>query len=134
MEKKAILIKGEPTMVDNLEEFKTNSKRNIGLMTEIAAAEGYDVQYTSLKQMIKTIKRSANLDKFLFYFTGHANEENIGNFNYRTADVLEAMKEISGDKLIVLDACAGMYKGKGDFEAFDLPLVVKRARVSLICF
>ncbi len=55
MEKKAILVKGEPVLLDDLEEFKTSNKRNIDLMTEIALAEGYDTQYVSLDNMITTI-------------------------------------------------------------------------------
>ena len=121
MEKKAILVKGEPVLLDDLEEFKTSNKRNIDLMTEIALAEGYDTQYVSLENMIKTIERSSNSDKFLFYFTGHSNKENIGTFDYKTNDVLKAMNLIEGNKIIILDSCSGKYKGNESFEALNIP-------------
>ncbi len=121
MKKKAILVKGEPIIIDNLDEFKANSQRNLGLMTEIAATEGYDIQYVSLDRMIKSIGTSIDSDEFLFYFTGHANKDNLGNFDYKTNDVLKEMELIKGNKIIILDSCSGKYEGSENFEALNLP-------------
>ncbi len=121
MIKKAILVKGEPIIIDDLDEFNVNSKRNVSLMSEISIQEGYEVQYATLDKMIKAIRRSIDAEKFIFYFTGHANKEHIGTLNYKTNSVLEAMKEIPGEKLIVLDSCSGDYRGGRDFEALNVP-------------
>lgn len=121
MEKKAVLVKGGPIIIDNIEEFKVNTKRNLDLIAEIAVTEGYDLQYASLEKMIKTINESSDSDNFLFYFTGHANKDYMGTLDYKTNDVLEAMKSIKGEKIIILDACIGNYEGGQDFEALNLP-------------
>ena len=121
MEKKAILIKGVPTILDNIEEFKQNSRKNVEIMSKIALSEGYNVQFAYLDNMIKVINKSVKSDEFLFYYTGHATKDNLGTLEYKTNDVLKAMNGISGKKLIILDACAGGYPGGQNFEALNLP-------------
>ncbi len=121
MIKNAILVKGEPVIVDDVDEFKINSRRNLDIMTEIALAEGYNVQLSSLNKMIKNVRKASDSERFLFYFTGHANKDHIGTLEYETNSLLEAMDEIPGKKIIVLDACVGDYEGGQDFEALNLP-------------
>ena len=121
MEKKAILVRGEPVILDEVEKFKESCKKNLYLMSEIAIAEGYSVQQTLLENVIKSINRSFNVDDFLFYFTGHANKDYLGTLDYKTNDILRAMDGIKGNKLIILDACAGGYPGGQNFDALTLP-------------
>jgi hypothetical protein len=121
MVKRAILIEGKPIIIEDVDQFIEESKKNLGLMKEIALREGYFVQNSSLDDAGKYIDKFSDSDKFIFYYTGHANKDHIGTLDYKTNYFLEKMKKISGDKLIILDACAGNYPGGKDFESLELP-------------
>jgi hypothetical protein len=91
-------------------------------MREIANFQGYSVEQTPLESIndFLTIQNYTNKD-FLFYFTGHANRRYLGGRSFVTNDILKKISEFNGKNIIVLDCCAGDYKGGEGFEALNIP-------------
>jgi hypothetical protein len=122
MEKKALLVYGKRGKYDNLRSFQRNTYRNLELMGKIANSEGYSVEQTPLEEIndFLTMTNYVNKD-FLFYFTGHANKKYLGGITFVTNDILKKINEFNGKNIIVLDCCAGDYKGGESFDALDIP-------------
>lgn len=122
MEKKALLVYGKPREIDDILEFHKNTKRNLLLIQEVANSNGYSVDKLSINQIFLFLTEKHDLNKdFLFYFTGHANKDYLGDKSWLTNDILSKINEFNGKKLIILDSCSGNYAGGENFEALNLP-------------
>lgn len=123
MLKKAILTYGNPQKNNNFFRFEKDTKRNLFLMKEIANALNYEDEQMSLDKLPSFLDGENNYSKdILFYFTGHADKDYlVGNSNHLTNNLLSKINMYSGEKFIVLDACAGCYKGGENFEALNIP-------------
>jgi hypothetical protein len=122
MEKKAFLVYGKPKKTDNIIKFNRDTNRNLELIGAIADSQGYSFEQTHLEEINNLFTRNNSFDSdFLFYFTGHADKDYLGDKLFLTNDILLKINKFNGKKLIILDACAGDYEGGEDFEALILP-------------
>ena len=76
----------------------------------------------SLEDLDITLNDYQNSDDFFFYFTGHANKTNLGNFSTRLDDLFKSIGIIKGKKLIVLDACTLNFDSK-HFNTKDMKVI-----------
>jgi hypothetical protein len=126
MEKKALIVYGKSGQKDNLRRFQRDTKINLELIEEIANSQGYSVNQTPLNR----------INDFLIgenYFKGHANKRYLGHGFLSTNDILSKIGEFNGKSLIVLDCCAGDYKGGWNFEALNLPKNSKIVGAREVC-
>lgn len=125
-QKEALLIKGEPLIIDDVEKFIEDTKRDVKIVSEIAFENNYNVQPVSLKNtnsqtLIKKITSLSDADDFLFYYTGHSNKKYISSFEYKTSEIMDAIGKISGRKIVVFDSCSGDYSPGEEFSGLSLP-------------
>ncbi len=125
----AILVKGI-NQRESPEDFERECTKNFRIINEIARQEGYNIKLTSLERIIHD-KNNCYCNKdadVLFYYTGHANSQYIGTFDFQIKDVLGFLKSFKGKKFVIIDGCAAE---KG-FESHDFPnnsLVISKEEV-----
>ena len=107
MEKKALLVKGTPKKKEKQEDFDRWNNEKLSLMEEIALNQGYSVQESDWSSLPDVIQSGGNPDYFLLYYTGHAGRGNIGSLKHPSNYFMDLLKDFTGRKIIVLDACVG---------------------------
>lgn len=105
--KKALLVRGEPIILEDPEKFVRDTHDDVGIMSRIASHERYDpIQIVGIDSMESKLVEMAGPEDFLFYFTGHANDQVLGRWDIPFHEFFRKIEEnYSGRKLLVLDCC-----------------------------
>lgn len=117
MEKRAILTRGGPLPKDNKEHFNSSCDRDLRIMEQVAGAEGYSVEQTSLDEVMGS-NGDGNYDAdVLLYYTGHANGRAMEREGFKIQEVLDVLRKFKGEKIFVIDGCAA----EEGFEKYNFP-------------